>query len=620
MARPTDNNRKSVKFMSFNSTGFNSVKAQWIRDLMSTFGVSFMGIQEHFKCTKSLPQLFKKEFGNYNASICSAYREEGRDSGRAKGGLAQLSLKALNGVEREVVKTTGWRIQAQILRFGAWRLLWVNLYLPNDPQILNFDEQELLVVQEELRLILDQGGYDGCICAGDWNYDARRRSGFARSMATFLEEVGLISVWEKFDIDFTYMHTDHKSCSILDNFYVNEALLPFIEDARPVHLGDNPSGHSPIVLTLQIDNIPKRLEVNGEVRVPRRIAWEKAEKEDLRKYNDNLQRRLEELQQPDTLECHDVHCQDQHHVEEQDKYVTGLLAAIVEAGYCSLPLNPAPRPAKSGIKQQSVQLPGWKENCEPLCSAAKFWYSVWLSAGRPNTGELHRLMVNTRVKFRTAVRRARSEANTAKAHLLLSAAESGDRALLQEMKRVIGSTRQEQQVPDSLEGAHGSSAVLDKFKSLYEALYSSAASVDKMSDILSTIDEMLDCRAEGEVRRLTSNVVAAACRRMKPGKVDVTGSYSSDVFSQATPLLCKSLAVVFRSFLTHGKISLSILSCSFMPLLKSARKDPTKFYSWRAVAGASQLLKLFEYTLLEVWGAHLESDSLQFGFKGGTVG
>ena len=55
-----------------------------------------------------------------------------------------------------------------------------------------------------------------------------------------------------------------------------------------------------------------------------------------------------------------------------------------------------------------------------------------------------------------------------------------------------------------------------------------------------------------------------------------------------------------------------------MPLLKSARKDQTKFDSWRAVAGASQLLKLFEYVFLNIWGGLLESDSLQFGFKSGT--
>ena len=614
MARPSG---KTVKIMSYNSTGLNSVKAQWIRDLLVTFNVSFLGLQEHFKRGKSLPQLFKREFGNYDASICPAYREDCRDTGRAKGGLAQLCLKSLNGVERELVVTTGWRIQAQILRFGGWRLLWVNVYFPSDPQILNFDESELLVVQDELKTILDKGGYDGCICAGDWNYDARRRSGFARSMFTFLEEVGLVSVWEKFSVDFTYMHTDHKSTSILDNFYVNESLLPFIEEAQPVHLGDNSSGHSPIVLTLQVKNIPEKTVEEG-VRMPRQLAWGKAEDEELRRYRENLQERLEALQHPDTLECTDVECKNHLHTEDRDRYVLDLISSWVEASYSSIPLKPAPRPVKVGAKQKHAQLPGWNEKCEPLCSAAKFWYSVWLSAGKPQKGELHRLMVSTRVKFRAAVRRARSEANSAKAHMLLSAAESGDRALLKEMRRVVGSSKLEQQVPDSLEGAHGDGAVLDKFKSLYEALYNSAATEGKMGELLRRMNEMLDCRAEGEVSRVTAKVVAAACRRMKPGKIDVTGSYGSDVFCNAPPLLCQELAAVFRSFLIHGNITLSILSCSFMPLLKSARKDPTKFDSWRAVAGASQLLKLFEYTLLEVWGGHLESDSLQFGFKAGT--
>jgi hypothetical protein len=124
--------------------------------------------------------------------VLPALREEGRDTGRAQGGLAQLAVKAI-GVRRTAVATTGWRLQAQILQFGDWRLLWVNVYFPTDPRILNFDEQELMVVQAELEMILDRGGYDGVLAAGDWNYDARRTSGFARSMAAFLDRVGLVS-------------------------------------------------------------------------------------------------------------------------------------------------------------------------------------------------------------------------------------------------------------------------------------------------------------------------------------------------------------------------------------------------------------------------------------------
>lgn len=61
-----------------------------------------------------------------------------------------------------------------------------------------------------------------------------------------------------------------------------------------------------------------------------------------------------------------------------------------------------------------------------------------------------------------------------------------------------------------------------------------------------------------------------------------------------------------------------MLACSFMPLLKSSMKDPADIGSYRAIAGSSLILKLFEKVILLIWGHHLGSDSLQFGFKSGT--
>jgi hypothetical protein len=104
---------------------------------------------------------------------------------------------------------------------------------------------------------------------------------------------------------------------------------------------------------------------------------------------------------------------------------------------------------------------------------------------------------------------------------------------------------------------------------------------------------------------------------MKPGRQDVSQAYSSDVFRHGPDLLHNHLAAIFRSFLVHGTVPLAILVCSFMPLLKP-RKNPAKFDSWRAVAGASQLLKLFEYVILDVWHDCLGSDTMQFGYKEGT--
>ena len=610
MARPNVN---TVNFLSYNSTGLDSVKAQWIRDLLETCNATFCGLQEHFKRIKTLSRLFRTEFPKYDSLVLPAHREEGRDTGRAKGGLAQMVLKGCE-VRRQAVPTGGWRLQAQILHFDEWKILWVNCYFPTDPRIINFDEAELLAVQAELESVLDKGGYDGVIAGGDWNYDARRTSGFARSMESFLEKVGLVSIWEKFPIDYTYMHTDHKSCSILDNFYVNAELLPLVEEAGPLHLGDNPSGHSPVLLKLKLSS-PARSIIQEGVRVPRRLQWSKASENDIKNFSQYIQERLEVLEDPDCLSCSYVKCKDAEHSRVRDGYVLDVMAIMIEAGYAKVPVAQS-RPTDKMKKRQC--LPDWKETCEPLSKDAKFWYQVWLSAGRPPSGELHRVMVNCRVKFRAAVRRAKADVNSMKGRLLLQADEEGNKALMAEMRKVLGPKHDPQQLPDSFEGEVGHEEILEKFRGLYSALYNSAGTQLMMDELLKLVESQVDCRSEGEVEKVTGRIVQQAAMKMKPGKVDVSQGYSSDSLLNAPPILFEKLAAVFRSFLVHGSITLSILSCSLMPLLKSSRKDPAQFDSYRAVAGASQLLKLFEYVILILWGHHLDSDTLQFGFKPAT--
>ena len=86
--------------------------------------------------------------------------------------------------------------------------------------------------------------------------------------------------------------------------------------------------------------------------------------------------------------------------------------------------------------------------------------------------------------------------------------------------------------------------------------------------------------------------------------------YTSDVFKNAPDIMIEKIAAVFRSFLTHGTLTKAILVCAFLPLFKGGLKDPSKFNSYRIIASASQLLKLFEYVILILWGDKLTTDSL----------
>ena len=105
---------------------------------------------------------------------------------------------------------------------------------------------------------------------------------------------------------------------------------------------------------------------------------------------------------------------------------------------------------------------------------------------------------------------------------------------------------------------------------------------------------------------------------LKPRKMDVSGGFTSDALLNGPDILFEQLVSIFRSWLLHGTVTFSLLAFAFLPLLKSSLKDPVDTGSYRAIAGSSLILKLFEKVMLLVWGHLLGTDSLQFGFKADT--
>ena len=152
-------------------------------------------------------------------------------------------------------------------------------------------------------------------------------------------------------------------------------------------------------------------------------------------------------------------------------------------------------------------------------------------------------------------------------------------------------------LPECVEGADTPIDIVDKFKEVYKALYNSVPSdINKLKEQL-----VLDSDASFEVNRVTGAIVKEAACRLKPGKSDVSGGYTSDALLNAPDSLFDSLASIMRSFLMHGTVTKVLLACSFLPLLKSL-KDPAKTDSYRAIAGSSLILKLMDNVILLLWG------------------
>ena len=70
----------------------------------------------------------------------------------------------------------GYRVLAQILNLPSSRVLWLNTYLPPDPQNRGeYDDAVLREVLAEVEAILSKSGYDDVVLGSDLNWDLTRR-------------------------------------------------------------------------------------------------------------------------------------------------------------------------------------------------------------------------------------------------------------------------------------------------------------------------------------------------------------------------------------------------------------------------------------------------------------
>ena len=600
--------------MSYNPTGIDSMKCQWIRDLLTEFNVNYCAIQEHFKTVKTTDQWFRKQFQKFSSYVIPAHRAPGVDCGRGRGGLVQLSSKCL-AVKRRMIVAKSPRIQAQLLTFPTCKIVWINSYLPCDPQMQNYDNSELIETLSEVESIVNNAEDCEVVWSADMNFDDSRDNLFTRTVTATLQRLSLTSVWEGRNIDYSHIHTDRVSTSLIDHFMVSHRLLELVDDCGPVHRGDNLSRHSPILLSLRLGELPLR-PMMEQPRPPRMPAWDRATEGELLTYTEELHSRLLTVQCPGSmLHCRDPLCEDRSHSEDRDSVVLDILLSMVEVSYTSLPLTGQ---AGRGRSREREVIPGWSATVEPFRQRSIYCYRAWRAGGKPSHGDLHRAKLESHAQFRYAVRRVKRSDKLQQAKGLFEVAMAGDVALMKEMRRVQTGKGVLDELTDNVDGASGQQEVADKFGEVYSALYNSAGSQEEMVRLQERIRGLIgteDSRAE--VCKLSGETVKEAVTRMKPHRMDVSQGFTSDCLLHAPDILFRLLALVFQDWLIHGTVTKSILSCAFIPLLKSSLKDPAKTDSYRAIAGSSLLLKLFEMCVLDVWGDLLRSDSLQFGFKRG---
>ena len=128
---------------------------------------------------------------------------------------------------------------------------------------------------------------------------------------------------------------------------------------------------------------------------------------------------------------------------------------------------------------------------------------------------------------------------------------------------------------------------------MYCQLYNFSGTQEAMDVLKQELSAEIGRSSIAEANKITGSVVKEAACRMKPAKGDVSTSYTSDALLNAPDRFFDLLAPVFRSWIVHGTVTLSLLACAFLPFFKGGLKDPAKTDSYCAIAGSSLLLNFF---------------------------
>ena len=176
-----------LSFISYNSTGLDRIKIVWINEVLETLKVDCLQIQDHFKAIKTSEQFFKTNFKKYDSYVKKAVRDNSSHAGRPRGGLAQFVSKERN-IRKERIVSSSWRILAQILHVNDYKLLWINIYMPTDPQTQSMDESEVISTLNEIEKIIQNNKFNDLLCAGDLNYDESRKTRFCRIVYELLQK------------------------------------------------------------------------------------------------------------------------------------------------------------------------------------------------------------------------------------------------------------------------------------------------------------------------------------------------------------------------------------------------------------------------------------------------
>jgi len=385
--------RDVMKIVSYNLHGLNNGRSCLI-DLCNDPDVVIIAVQEHWLPPDKLFLLNEvhPEFSGCGISSMSDKLVRGVFYGRPYGGVGFLWRKKLTGVRIGYEACSG-RIMSMMLELNNCRKLnIVSVYFPCFAKSCEYKValSECLSDLEEIA----KEGYE-MVIVGDTNFECDlHNDGF----------VQLYSLLSSYNIshcdDFvtvsneravTYVNDALSHCSFIDHMFVSDTVRQHIMSGVIFESGANVSDHLPLIYCFQFGfSIAASKPASPISMNYHSWRWDKA---DLGCYYNYSYQSLSEVDLPSACDCL-IGCRDMSHLQSINVYYEAIVSALLNAAYSSIP----------GLPCHSLK-PFWSEELDRRKADSVFWHwhDMWISAGRPKTGEVQRIRLACKAKYKLSI-------------------------------------------------------------------------------------------------------------------------------------------------------------------------------------------------------------------------
>lgn len=446
-----------------------------------------------------------------------------------------------------------------------------------------------------------------CNCfigAGDYNTSFSRHTGQTYCLNDFMSRNELSVSWDhpsaiKGD---TYCNLALNHFSCIDHFIVSQNVFDCILSHHVICQVENPSTHNIVSLSLDIcihhsTLLPKPKMLHN---IP--CNWSKASPEDINRYTQILNNKLNVIAVPDCMYCTNCHCRNVEHRRSIDLFCQSVIECCISASKQSIP-TAGPNVRKT--------VPGWTEQVAPEKETSLFWHWLWLEAGKPNTGYVYNIMKRTRHKYHYAVRCCKKKKlNNQK--IKLAENISDPKEFWKELKKLNPANKITTETMDNVNGNENITNILyDKYKTLYNSV---PTSDHELSDIRSIVDSGMNSE---EVNRyqVTPVIIEQCIKQLKSGKNDGNCGFNSNHLINGGIRLHTILSLLFNVMLMHGYNAKELIVSSIISIPKDLKSSLCKSDNYRGISLFNSICKVFDYVIMYICGDILQSSDMQFGFK-----